>query len=156
LRALNPTIQVLPFCEILDEDNAERIIGPADILVDCLDNYESRYILNDFSIQKGIPLVHGAIWGWMGQISFLKPPETACLQCLVPSPPAFGTFPAVGAAPGVIGSLQAMEVLKYLTGIGTNLKNTLLIIDGESMSFTPLSIKRDGSCPACSGLDRLP
>ena len=156
LRALNPTIQVLPFCEILDEDNAERIIGQADILVDCLDNYETRYLLNDFSIQKGIPLVHGAIWGWMGQISFLKPPETACLQCLVPSPPAFGTFPAVGAAPGVIGSLQAMEVLKYLTGIGTNLKNTLLIIDGESMSFTPLSIKRDGSCPACSGLDRLP
>ena len=152
LRAFNPTIKVVTICNTLDESNAEQIIGRADVLVDCLDNYESRYILNDFSIQNHIPLVHGAIWGWMGQISFLSPPETPCLQCLVPSPPAFGTFPAVGATSGVLGSLQAIEVLKYLTGIGTNLKNTLLILDGESMSFTPILIRRDISCPACSHL----
>jgi adenylyltransferase/sulfurtransferase len=137
------------FSEILDENNLERIIGSADILVDCLDNYETRYLLNDFSIQHHIPLVHGAIWGLFGQVTFLNPPETACLQCLIPSPPAFGTFPAVGATPGVIGSLQALEVLKYLTSIGTNLSGTLLIVDGEDMSFTRLSIQPNRNCPAC-------
>lgn len=149
LRALNPTIRVVTFGETLDESNVERMIGSADILVDCLDNYETRYLLNDFSIQRHVPLVHGAIWGLMGQVSFLNPPETACLQCLVPSPPAFGTFPVVGATPGVIGSLQAIEVLKYLTSIGTNLRGTLLIVDGEDMSFTRLSITPNRYCPAC-------
>ncbi len=150
LRALNPTIRVTAFSEILDETNADRIIGKADILVDCLDNYETRYLLNDFSVQRRIPLVHGAIWGLMGQVTFLNPPETACLQCFIPSPPAFGTFPAVGATPGVIGSLQVIEVLKFLTGIGTNLRDTLLLVDGEDMTFNKLSIQPSRLCPACS------
>jgi len=152
LRQLNPDIRVVPIPEQLDKTNAERIINKPDILLDCLDNYETRYLLNEYSIGSGIPLVHGAIWGLVGQVTFLAPPMTPCLRCIVPAPPAGGIFPAVGVTAGVIGSLCAMEALKFLTSIGTNLKGTMLFFDGEEMTFTPLLVRRGVSCPACGHL----
>ncbi len=152
LRRLNPGIQVVPNSEHLEGTNARRIIGKPDILLDCLDNYATRYVLNAYSIEHGIPLVHGAIWGWVGQVTFLSPPVTPCLKCIVPTPPPGGIFPAVGVTPGVIGTLQAMEALKFLTGIGTNLMGTMLFFDGEEMTFNPLQVRRGVSCPACGHL----
>jgi adenylyltransferase/sulfurtransferase len=152
LRQLNPGIRIIPIPEHLEKTNAERIIGKPDILMDCLDNYETRYVLNDYSIENGIPLVHGAIWGLVGQVTFLAPPTTPCLRCIVPTPPTGGIFPAVGVTTGVIGTLQAMEALKFLTGIGTNLKGTMLFFDGEEMTFTPLQVRRSATCPACGHL----
>ena len=123
-----------------------------DIIVDCLDNFETRYLLNTYCIQNKIPLVHGAIWGMMGQVTFVYPPETPCLKCLFPEPPPKEIFPVVGATPGIIGCVQAMEALKYLTGVGTCLKGRLLIFDGEEMDFNSVNVKRSPSCPECGGL----
>ncbi len=85
LSALNPGVHVTPFVEHLDESNIERIAGKARLAIDCLDNYATRYVLNAFCLRRGIPLVHGAIWGFMGQVTFLRPPETPCLRCIVPA-----------------------------------------------------------------------
>jgi molybdopterin/thiamine biosynthesis adenylyltransferase len=152
LQSLNPSLQITPITEYLNSENAVRIIGDVDIIIDCLDNYETRYLLNDYCIQHHIPLVHGAIWGWMGQLTFILPPETPCLKCIIPAPPENATFPVVGVTPGVIGCLQAMEVLKYLTNTGTNLKGRLLFFDGQDMSLDALVVRRAEACPACGHL----
>jgi len=152
LRALNPNVNVVPIPDYLDQDSVERIVGQPDVVVDCLDNVETRYMLNGYCINKGIPLVHGAVWGMLGQATFIQPPQTPCLRCLYPQVPPKEIFPVLGATPGVIGCIQAMETLKYLTGVGTTLKGTLLVFDGEDMTFTPLKIEREPACPACSAL----
>ena len=90
------------------------------------------------------------MYGLEGQISFIHPPETFCLACLYPESPPKETFPVVGAAPAMIGSLQVLEVLKYLTGIGENLKNRLLIFSGLRMEIQKLSVKKDPSCKVCN------
>ncbi len=149
LTALNPTISVLPFTEYLDERNIDRLAGRPDIIVDCLDNYETRYLLNRYCLEHQIPLVHGAIWGMSGQVSFLQPPDTPCLRCLVPEPPPKETFPVVGATAGIIGSIQAMEALKFLIGVGELLKGRLLLFDGEDMFFSKVKVERKADCPDC-------
>lgn len=152
LNALNPEITVIPLPELLDENSVERLVGRCDVVVDCLDNYETRYLLNWYCLRHGIPFVHGGIWGLMGQVSFIHPPETPCLRCLVPKAPPKGVFPALGATPGLVGSIQAMEALKYLAGVGSNLKGKLLIIDGNSMDFFSVTTSRNPSCPDCGDL----
>jgi molybdopterin/thiamine biosynthesis adenylyltransferase len=152
LRMLNPTLRVLTFAEHLDEGSIDRVAGCPDILLDCLDNYEARYLLNRYAMEHRIPLVHGAIWGMTGQVTFLRPPETPCLRCLVPEPPPKEVFPVVGATPGIIGCMQAMEALKFLAGVGHVLEGRLLIFDGEEMIFHSVKVERDPSCPECGGL----
>ncbi len=152
LRELNPTLNIVAHSDYIDKNSIERVIGRPDIIVDCLDNFETRYLLNSYCIQNRIPLVHGAIWGMMGQVTFVSPPETPCLRCLCPEPPPKEIFPVVGATPGIIGCVQAMETLKYLTGVGTMLKGKLLILDGEEMDFNSVNVKRSPSCPECGGL----
>jgi molybdopterin/thiamine biosynthesis adenylyltransferase len=152
LRELNPDIHVTGSTDHLDAGSMERIVGQPDVVVDCLDNYETRYLLDDYCMSGNIPLVHGAVEAFLGQITFLQPPETPCLRCIFPQAPPKHTFPVVGATPGVIGCLQAMEVLKYLTGTGSTLKGTLLIFDGEDMTFAPIEVKRRPACPHCGHL----
>ena len=152
LGGLNPSLKVIPFAEYLDASNIERIAGQADLVLDCLDNYKTRYVLNAFCLQRGIPLVHGAIWGFVGQVTFLHPPETPCLRCIVPEPPHAALFPVLGATAGITGCLQALEAVKYLAGVGTNLKGTLLYFDGEEMEFNTFQVKRNPHCPACGQL----
>jgi adenylyltransferase/sulfurtransferase len=152
LKALNPSLNIVAHSEYLDQSNVERIVGQPDIIVDCLDNFETRYLLNTYCLKHNIPLVHGAIWGLSGQMTFLHPPETPCLKCLIPEPPPKETFPVVGATPGLIGSIQAMETLKFLTGTGTPLKGKLLLLDGEEMSFFSVAAERSPTCPECGNL----
>ena len=149
LKALNPAINIVPFAEYLDETNIDRLVGPADLIIDCLDNYETRYLLNRYCLKHHLPLVHGAIWGMSGQVSFLHPPETPCLRCLVPEPPPQEIFPVVGATAGLIGSVQALETLKYLTGLGELLKGKLLLFDGAEMFFGQVKVERKPDCPDC-------
>ena len=149
LSELSPRSEVIAFSDYLDAGNVDRIAGHPDIIVDCLDNFEARYVLNAYAIEKGIPLVHGAIWGMMGQVTFVQPPETPCLRCIFPEPPPKETFPVVGVTPGLVGCIQAMEALKFLTGIGTLLKGRLLIFEGEDMDFNLLEVARDCDCPLC-------
>lgn len=152
LNVLNSGVRVTPFVEQLEANNIERILGEACLVVDCLDNYETRYLLNACCLQRGIPLVHGAIWGFVGQVTFLQPPETPCLRCIVSQPPVKSTFPVLGATAGVTGCIQALEALKYLAGVGTNLKGKLLYWDGEEMAFNTFQVKRNPQCPDCGHL----
>ncbi len=151
LRELNPAVTIVPQRAYLDAASVEAIAGKPDLVLDCLDNYEARYLLNRYCIKHGIPLIHGAIWGLSGQITFLHPPETPCLRCVFSEPPPQEAFPVVGVTPGLTGCIQAMEALKFLTGVGTTLKGKLLLVDGEYMRFFSVNLKRMQSCPDCGG-----
>lgn len=152
LREMNPTIRIVACRDYIDEKSVERIVGTPDVVIDCLDNFPTRYLLNAHCIKNRIPLIHGAIWGMSGQVTFLSPPETPCLRCLVPEPPPKETFPVVGVTPGIVGCIQSMEALKFITGVGTTLKGRLLLIDGECMQFSSLNLRRVEACPDCRGL----
>lgn len=152
LALTNPNVVVTPITDRIEAHNVDELVGDADILLDCLDNFPTRYVLNECAIRKKIPLVHGSIWGMEGRLSFFQPPETPCLQCLIAEPPPKGVFPVVGATPGVIGTLEAIETLKYLTKSGPNLKGELLVWDGTCMEFRRFRIAKDPDCPACGKL----
>jgi molybdopterin/thiamine biosynthesis adenylyltransferase len=151
LQRLNPHIAVEELAVQLDERNVAELVADSQIIVDCLDNFPTRHILNQFAAERGIPMVYGGVWGLDGSLSFFHVPETPCLRCVFPeAPPREEAFPVVGATPGVIGCLQAMEVLKYLVGIGQNLKGQLLFFSGEEMAFYSFEQARAPSCPVCS------
>jgi len=152
LQALNSTIHIMTYRDRLGNRNLEETVGRPDIIVDCLDNFETRYLLNAYSVRTGIPLVHAAVWGMSGQITFLHPPATPCLRCILPEAPPPQTTPVVGVTPGLAGCIQSMEVVKYLTGVGVNLKGRLLVFDGEEMTFDLLEVRPRPSCPDCGAL----
>lgn len=149
LYGLNHTVKVRAITEKITWTNAEKLVGKAAIIVDCLDNLETRKILNRIAIKKGIPLVYGGVRGLEGQMSFIKVPETPCLECILTEAPSEETFPIIGATAGIIGSMQALEVIKHLTGIGTNFRNKLLVWDGWNNRFKSFNITRKKDCGAC-------
>lgn len=151
LMELNPDINVVALVDKIEPANADELVGDSALIIDCLDNFPTRYTLNESAIRKGIPIIHGSIWGFEGRLSFLNPKETACLKCIYPEPPPNEVFPAVGATAGVIGSLQVIEAIKFLTGIGTSLKGRLLVWDGKSMSFKTFKTSKDSQCSICGG-----
>lgn len=150
LSALNPEIRITASTERIDERSISALARGADILVDCLDNYATRRVLNRFSVETGTPFVHAGVYGMAGQAAFISPPKTPCLACIIPDGmPEYETPPPViGAAPGILGGIQAMEVLKYLTGIGDPLPG-VLFWDGEAGTFETVRIERDPTCPVC-------
>jgi adenylyltransferase/sulfurtransferase len=149
IRKLNHSIHVAPFTDKIVAENVDELVGDADIIVDCMDNFPTRYLLNESAIRKKIPLVYGSIWGMDGRLSFIQSPETPCLRCLFPEAPPSETFPVLGTTPGVIGSLQALETIKYLSGQGTNLKGKLLVWDGARVEFRSFRAAKDPDCPTC-------
>ena len=152
LNELNPHVNVVALTDKIVADNVDALVGDAQLIVDCMDNFPTRYLLNESAIRKKIPLVYGSIWGMEGRLSFLCPPETPCFKCLFPEPPPSEVFPVVGATPGIIGTLQSLEVIKYLTGIGENLKGRILVWEGKKIEFNKYKAYKDPQCPACSGL----
>jgi adenylyltransferase/sulfurtransferase len=149
LERLNPNIKITAITDKIVENNVDELVGDADIIMDCMDNFPTRYILNDCAIRKHIPLVYGSIWGIEGRLSFIQSPETPCLRCIFEEAPPKEVFPVLGATPGVIGSLQALEAIKYLTGIGKTLKNKLLVWEGETTQFRTFPLQKDPNCPSC-------
>ncbi len=149
IERMNPDIEVTAIQEMIVAENVDDLIANSDIIVDCLDNFPARYILNESAIRKGIPLVYGSIKGMEGMLSFVQSPETPCLRCLFPEAPPGEVFPVVGAAPGVIGCLQALETIKYLTGIGTTIKGKLIVWDGGKTEFRTLNARKDPDCLTC-------
>lgn len=152
LTAINPDVEVIAITEKITDENASKLIGNAVIIMDCMDNLETRYILNKVAIQNRIPLVFGAIYGMQGMLSFIQSPETPCLKCLFPEAPPRETFPVLGVTPGVIGALQALEAIKYIVGIGKNLKNKLLVWDGISCDFKSFTARKDPHCIICKDI----
>ncbi len=151
LEKLNPTIRVTAVTDKIAEDNVDQLVADADIIMDCMDNFPTRYVLNDCAIRKHIPMVYGSIWGIEGRLSFIHSPETPCLRCIFEEAPPKEVFPVVGATPGVIGTLQALEAIKHLTGIGRPLKNKLLVWEGETTQFRTFPLHKNPACPSCGG-----
>jgi len=152
LTAINPDITVHAIDIRIDESNAATLVGNADGIVDAMDNYPIRYLLNDVAIKNNIPLFHGAIRGFYGQATTIIPGKTPCLKCIFPKAPPKEVFPVVGATPGVIGTVQATEVIKFLLGSGDPLTNRLFIWDGLAGRADEIHAERIPCCPACGGL----
>lgn len=151
LRELNPEVRVEVVGERLTEGNAGRILK-GDVVVDGLDNYETRYLVNSHCVRKGIPFVHAAVEGLTGQLLTVVPGKGPCLRCVIPEPPPpKPLFPVLGATPGVMGCLQAMEAIKLLTGLGKPLVGRLLLFEGRTMTFEEAEVRRNPGCPVCGG-----
>lgn len=149
LQDLNPNITIEPVAGKLTADTVSEFAKGVDLIMDCLDNFPARMVLNRYSVQHQIPLMHAAVSGMYGQVSFFQPPETGCLRCLVQSKPAPKVEPALGAMCGVVGSLQALEAIKFLLGMKDLLKNKLLVVDGNDLSFDILELGRNQQCEDC-------
>ena len=149
----NPDVRVTAVEDRITADNVDELVGNSDIILDCMDNFPTRFILNACAARKQIPLVHGSVWGMEGRMMFVHSPQTPCLQCLFPEAPPSQVFPVVGATPGVIGSMQALEAIKYLVGVGVNSKGRLLMWDGARAEFKVFRIRRDPECPVCGSLE---
>jgi sulfur-carrier protein adenylyltransferase/sulfurtransferase len=156
LEALNPDVTVKTFQERLTSENVDRILGEGwDVIVDGADNFPTRYLLNDASVWHNIPVVHGSIYRFEGQVTVFRPHEGPCYRCLFPQPPPPELAPScaeggvLGVLPGVIGSIQATEALKVALGIGDPLVGRLLLFDALQASFTEVTLRRDPACPVC-------
>jgi len=152
LQEINPDITVNAIYVKIDETNAQNLIGKADGIVDAMDNYPTRYLLNDVAIAKQIPLFHGGIRGFYGQATTIIPGTTPCLKCIFPKAPPSEVFPVVGVTPGIIGTVQANEVIKYLLGSGELLTNRLFIWDGMQAHAEEICVERNPACEACGGM----
>ena len=156
LRAINPGIEVVPHDTLLSSANAFDVLRGWDVVVDGTDNFPVRYLVNDATQMLGIPLVYGSIHQFDGQATVFLPGDAApCYRCLFPEPPPPGVVPSCaeggvfGVLPGIVGSIQATEAIKLITGLGDSLAGRLLIFDALRMDFTEVRVRRDPSCPVC-------
>jgi adenylyltransferase/sulfurtransferase len=149
LEELNQEVEIEPIAEKISEDNILKLVDNCNLIVDAMDNFPTRYLLNEVAIKKKIPFIHGAVEGFEGRATTIIPKKTACLRCIYPSAPPPKNFPILGTTAGVIGCIQATEAIKYLTGIGQLLTNKLLIYDGEQMMFDLVKLERNPRCPTC-------
>jgi molybdopterin/thiamine biosynthesis adenylyltransferase len=156
LRAINPDIAIRAFDGTIDVKNADVITEDSDVIVDAMDNYPTRYLLNRAAIRHRIPFIHGAIRGFDGQAMTVLPGRTACLRCVFPSAPPAEQFPVIGVTAGTIGLIQATEVIKYLLGTGELLENRLLIWDGLRSTLEKIDVQRNPGCPDCGKLKEIP
>ncbi len=161
LRRANPLVSVVPVAENLNAGNVERLLSDVDCVVDGLDNMSTRYLVNRACIRQNVPYIFGSAIGLEGHVSVFVPPETPCLECVFPSVKDDGlltcdTRGVLGATPGIIGSMQAVEAVKVLANIGSPLKGKLLICDFNDMYFTVIDILRRNQCPACHKSTGLP
>jgi sulfur-carrier protein adenylyltransferase/sulfurtransferase len=156
LEALNPDVDVRAFRERLTSENIDRILGEGwDVIVDGADNFPTRYLVNDASVWHDIPVVHGSIYRFEGQVTVFKPGEGPCYRCLFPTPPPPEMAPScaeggvLGVLPGIVGSLQASEALKLVLEIGDPLVGRLQLFDALGATFTEVALRRDPDCPVC-------
>jgi sulfur-carrier protein adenylyltransferase/sulfurtransferase len=156
INAINPDVNVVKHQVRLDASNIMDILPGYDIVVDGLDNFPTRYLLNDASVRLQIPVVSAAILGFDGQLSVFAPYEGPCYRCLFPEPPPAELAPSCGAngvlgvLPGTMGLLQATEAVKLIIGQGDPLIGRLLLYDALAASFTEVKVHRDPECPICS------
>jgi molybdopterin/thiamine biosynthesis adenylyltransferase len=156
LEKLNPLLKAEPISENVNASNVEKLLAGVDLVVDGLDNMFTRYLLNRTCVKLGVPYVFGAAIGIEGNLSVFAPPETGCLECLLPNMSdtdllTCDTRGVMAATPGIIGTMQAMEAIKVLTGMGSPLKGKLMVCDFNDMYFTTVDTSKAANCPACQG-----
>jgi len=156
IEALNPDVEVVTYKERLTSENVDRILADGwDVIVDGADNFPTRYLLNDAAVWHDIPIVHGSIYRFEGQVTVFKPHEGPCYRCLFPQPPPPELAPScaeggvLGVLPGIVGSLQASEALKLALGVGESLAGRLLLFDALATEFNEVTLRRDPDCPVC-------
>ncbi len=156
LKALNPDVNVITYREKLSRDNVMEIIKDYDIIVNGCDNFPTRYLINDACVFADKPLIDGSIFRFEGQICIFHGSKGPCYRCLYPEPPPPEMAPSCaeagvfGALPGIVGTAQAIEVIKLILGKGEPLIGRLLIFDALKMKFKELKIRKDKNCPVCS------
>jgi len=155
LNLMNPDVNVVTYDVRLGADNILEIIDGYDVIVDGTDNFPTRYLVNDASLLKRIPVVHGSIFRFEGQATVFHPYVGPCYRCLLPEPPPAELAPScseagvLGVLPGIVGSIQAVEAIKIILGIGDTLEGRLLAYDALEQSFRTFRVRRDPNCPAC-------
>jgi sulfur-carrier protein adenylyltransferase/sulfurtransferase len=155
LTDLNPDVDVVTYDVRFGADNVLDIIDGYDVIVDGTDNFPTRYLLNDASLLKRIPVVHGSIFRFEGQVTVFDPYNGPCYRCLLPEPPPPELAPScaeagvLGVLPGIVGSIQALEAIKLILDLGDPLRGRLLAYDALEESFRTFKVRRDPKCPAC-------
>jgi len=156
IEALNRDVKVIPYQERLTSENVDRILADGwDVIVDGADNFPTRYLVNDASVWHDIPVVHGSIYRFEGQVTVFKPGDGPCYRCLYPAPPPPELAPScaeggvLGVLPGIVGTLQTNEALKLALDVGDPLVGRLLLFDALATDFTEVHLKKNPDCPVC-------
>ena len=155
IRALNPDVEVVAHRTRLTADNARDLLGGWDVLIDGTDNFPTRYLVNDAAVMLGLPLVHGAVLGFNGQVGVFDARRGPCYRCLHPAPPPAGSVPScaeagvLGVLPGIIGTMQAAEALKLVIGGGQPLLGRLAMLDAWGARLREIPVVKNPACPVC-------
>ncbi|CEP67503.1 Molybdenum cofactor biosynthesis, MoeB [Moorella glycerini] len=161
LLALNPALTINTYPLRLGKDNILAIIRDYDVIVDGVDNFPTRYLLNDACVMTGKTMVEGGVLQWDGLVMTIKPGQGPCYRCIFPDPPPPGAVPScqeagvMGPVPGLIGAIQATEVIKILLGVGETLTGRLLIYNALEMRFREIKAERNRNCPVCGENPRI-
>ncbi len=151
LREANPEVDVEAFAEEVTGENVHELVKEADLVIDGLDNFKTRFLVNDACVEQDKPFVHAAVYGLEGRLMTILPGRSPCLRCLLPAePPEIRPIPVIGAIAGVMGCLEAMEAVKAIAGIGELASGKLIVVDGLSMVVEEVKVERRTDCPACS------
>ncbi len=158
LKPLNPEVDLATYPARVDRQNIAALIAAYDFIIDATDNFESKFLINDACVAAGKAYSHGGILRYNGQTLTVIPGESPCYRCIFPEPPqavdavACSKAGVIGVLPGIIGTLQATEAIKYLTGVGELLLGRLLTYDSSAMKFREIGVRRNMDCPACGGV----
>ena len=150
LSQLNPGIVVDIRKDQINEASVTELTRDCDLVVDGLDNFPTRYLINQAIFSQRIPFIYGGILGLMGMVTVILPGQTPCLKCLFPQAPPPQKFPVLGTTPGLIGLIEANEAIKYLVGFGKLLTGRLLVYNGLEMHFSEIEIERNSECSICA------
>lgn len=151
VNALNPEVEIVTYPELFLPGNAEELLSGYDFVVDCCDNYFTKFLINDVCVKLHKPYSHGAVLSMKGEVMTVVP-GSACYRCAFPESPQDGSMPTaadvgiLGAVAGIVGSIQAAEAVKYLVGMGGLLTDKLLVVDARSMAFYTLKVKKSKNC----------
>jgi len=151
LRKLNSDIKIQPLTTEVTEDNVRELVRDANVVLDAMDNWRARFTVNKGCVEEDVPFVHAGILGLYGQLTTIVPGKGPCLRCILPETPEdIPRFPVPGATPAFFATLQVMEALKLILGIGKTLTGRMLVFDGEYMEFTVINVEKRPECPICS------
>lgn len=151
LREINPQISVEAERQRISEETIASLVRGIDIIMDGMDNYPARYLLDDAAFREDIPFIHGAVNGFYGQVTSIIPGKSPCMHCIVPHPPPTENVPILGVTVGVIGCIQVTEAVKIVTGTGSLLTGRLLLWDGREADTEVLRVTCDPTCKRCNG-----
>jgi molybdopterin/thiamine biosynthesis adenylyltransferase len=153
IEKLNSTVEVNSLAVKITAENFSGLLQGVDLVMDCMDNMATRFILNEGCVKAGIPLIHGGIYGMMGEITTIIPGQTPCLECIFPRDvEGESPFPVFGFTPALIASLQVMEATKLLAGIGELLAGKMLYVRGEETMFMTVDLEKNKECRVCGGV----